>query len=383
MEDNSYLQLVEEGIKLHFERNGTLDEMRSGLHAKVLRMLHGEKNLRKDEPLCGGELEQRGLSHLLNQLIVDYFEWYGYKHTLETFALETGNKSNKSREKLRRELNGTFTHTELPILLEMVMKHTNIDNNQQKVKDSVPQNQIKVEKASSKFKKVPTKELRKPEWNNSPIIDASNKVDKFLAPRNFSKAPQAKVNIRQRMIDPESRAPKQPKREITKTIYKPKKTKNFDTERSTESPKTSSENNDDDSSSETFADIPNRYYYREQEPAEQSYPCGYGEEGPYEGQHLQKSIKPLPSNKSNNKDKMPKASGKFTLKATNAKVKSLDQSTTKRGKFAYQSNRRIHSSDDDRNMPVCKPRCPDTMISSIEMDSAEDTDENEGSGSYI
>ncbi|KAH8311156.1 hypothetical protein KR044_004603, partial [Drosophila immigrans] len=384
MEDNTYFQLIEEGIKLHFERNGTLDDLRSGLHVKVLKMLHSQKNLRKDEPLCGGELEQRGLSHLLNQLIVDYFEWYGFNHTLETFSLESGIRSNKSREKLRRELNGNFNHKELPILLEMVMKQTNRNESQSQVEDSGQQKPIKVEKSPKlkKLEKVSNKlSTASPQWNSSPIIDASKsaRVDKFAVPtasKHVAKTPQPKVNIRQRMVEPESSDPKSPKKRIIKTVEKTKESKNFyETETLSESTKSSSENNDcDTTSSETFADIPNRYYYREQEPPEKTYASGYGEEGPYEGQSLHKSAKPSNSHKSN-RDKMPKSS-KHAMKATNGQVKASDQSTTKRGKFVYHSNRRMNSSDDDLNMPVTKPRCPDTIISSIEMDSDdEDTDD--------
>ncbi|XP_034487897.1 uncharacterized protein LOC117792051 [Drosophila innubila] len=399
MEDNSYSQLIEESIKLHFERNGTLDEMRSGLHVKVLKMLHDQKKLRKDEPLCGGELERRGLSHLLNQLIVDYFDWYGYKHTLETFSLETGIKSKKSREKLRRELNGNFDHKELPILLEMLMKQTNRDYSNQSEENQAQHVLAKVETTSSNSKKVPgpslvVRELQQPEKKaprpSSRAVESPIKVDKLhrpITPINYAPNSQAKVHVRQRMTEVVRKVPSNPKK-VGKKSPEIAKPTSYDTDTASDSTKSSTEDDDNDTEeSETFADIPNRYYYREQEPPERTYPHGYGEEGPYEGQHLQKPAKPLNSRKvekskaqkfyeMENKERKLKSSSKDMPKSPNTKSKTSDQSTSKRSRFLYQSFRRVNHSDDDLNMPVSKPKCPETVISSIKMDSADDSDED-------
>ncbi|KAL7728045.1 hypothetical protein ACLKA6_017895 [Drosophila palustris] len=401
MEDNSYSQLIEEGIKLHFERNGTLDEMRSGLHVKVLKMLHGQRKLRKDEPLCGGELEQRGLSHLLNQLIFDYFDWYGYKHTLETFSLETGIKSKKSREKLRREVNGNFDHKELPVLLEMLMKQTNRDNSKQSEEDQAQHVLAKVESTSSDSKKVPTasmvvKELPKPEKKSPGLatrriinktVESPIKTDNFyrpIAPINSAKISEAKVKVRQRMVEVDTKVPCNRK----KVGNKSKTIKNsYDTDTASDSTKSSTDDDVGTDESETFADIPNRYYYREQEPLERTYPLGYGEEGPYEGQLPQKSAKLLNSRKADKsktlnyyemekKERKLKTSSKDMPKAQITKSKASDHGTSKRSKFLYQSHRRLNHSDDDLNMPVSKPKCPETMVSAIKMDSAGDTDDD-------
>ncbi|KAH8420895.1 hypothetical protein KR222_008656, partial [Zaprionus bogoriensis] len=261
MEDSSYSQLLEDSIRLHFERNGTLDEMRSGLHVKVLQMLHSEKKLKRNEPLCGGDLEQRGLVRLLNHLVVDYFEWYGYKHTLETFALETGINGRRSREYLQRELKETFDRLELPILLQLITKVACRDESMQAAnrdEQVKPNHRVKppsVIAATSQKKK----ERKKPEAASTTVISRH-------------------IQVKECLKHSETRTEKQAK----KYVEKPKQgASSSNSNSSFNSPESTDDNTD--YSSETYGDIPNRYYYRDEEPPESSYPAGFGEEGPYEG----------------------------------------------------------------------------------------------------
>ncbi|XP_030565784.1 uncharacterized protein LOC115766104 [Drosophila novamexicana] len=406
MENSSYSQIIEDSIRLHFERNGILDEMRSGLHVKVLKMMRGEMDLERDEPLCGGDMHQRGLLQLLNYLVVDYFAWYGYKHTLETFALETGDNGQvKPREKLQREFGDDFDNKDLPILLQMLMKQTNKTNDNKLHKD-------KLERIETKPQASPTKKLTvartvvkdiPPEGNTSIIKKflTQNFTPRVNQPENNPskqiklhtnsplkkavRAPLAKVNVRQSMVGSVKRAhsPKYAKRKIN-TMAGSRKT---DYESSSQASEEESGSDDGGTSydSDAFAEIPNRYYYREQEPPEKIYPDGFGEEGPYEGPSQSKVHNQLNSRNilkrkplriyemQNDIDKeKPHCSNKDNGKT---KAKSSGQNTPKRNKCLFQSQKHIISSDNDLHMPVSKPKCPETMVGNMQ-ESTEDSDED-------
>ncbi|XP_064548682.1 trans-Golgi network integral membrane protein 2 [Drosophila montana] len=421
MEKGSYSQIIEDSIRLHFERNGILDEMRSGLHVKVLKMMRGEMDLKRDEPLCGGDMQQRGLLQLLNYLVVDYFAWYGYKHTLETFALETGDKcQEKPREKLQREFGDDFVHKELPILLQMLMKQTNKMNDNKLQKD-------KSERIETKRQSSPTKKLAgarpvikdiPPEGNPSiiPKMPRQNLTPRDIQPKNNPskpiklhptsplkkkdiRTPLAKVNVRQSMVESvkQKQSPKYAKSKINATAAISRKNQHSsDSESSSQASAHESGSDDGDTSydSDAFAEIPNRYYYREQEPPEKLYPDGFGEEGPYENpsqsrvrnQLNSRSIvkrKPLRIYEMQNdidKEK-PHCSNRDNPKS---KPKSSDQNTPKRNKCLFQSQKHIISSDNDLHMPVSKPKCPETMVGRMQ-ESTEDSDEdsNEDSDEYL
>ncbi|KRF78844.1 uncharacterized protein [Drosophila virilis] len=170
MEEISYSELIKDSIRLHFEQNEDLNRMRSGLHVQAMKMLHELTRMEKDEPPCASNLEQRGMLQLLNYLIVDYFNWHGFRNTLETFALETGEKSRpKPREKLQRELNGKFDHLNLPILLQMLLKETNKEDNRML-------NESKWEHISKKASSIP-KKLKKSHGRRRAVKDVSGQAE--------------------------------------------------------------------------------------------------------------------------------------------------------------------------------------------------------------
>lgn len=381
MDANSYSKLLENGIRLHFERNGTLDEMRSGLHAKVLTMLHGEKNLKKYEPLCGGDLQQRGLLRLLNHLVVEYFDWYGYKHTQQTFALETGNKSKRSREQLRSELNDTFDRKELPILLQMVMKHVSLDNAPKSDVTSVsnPQNIDEPMPAimGTVFKPINIKESKK---KSKPHTEKSR--DKMeVIPDSSSVNILRKVNVRQCMADPSRLPPSNHDARIRRLNAK-KHAELRKLNRSNSDTLSTIESHDDDTeySSETFADIPNRYYYRDVGPPEQKYQAGFGEEGPYEGPSLQSvpekmSAQEIKRNKKSKSSKVPELSKKENnaTKFTKPKSKTSDYTCPPpKHKFSSVPQRCGNRSRDDLSI---KNKCPETMIGKMGLVESDDSDE--------
>lgn len=384
MDNNSYAKLVENGIRLHFERNGTLDEMRSGLHAKVLTMLHGAKNLKKHEPLCGGDVVQQGLVRLLNHLVIDYFDWYGYKHTLETFALETGSKNKRSREKLGSELNGNFDRKELPILLQMVMKHVSLTDS------ANPDAKLQGVSSDSDRRKIkkPTPAQSSPLLKPTKVKECVNHIgdqaDKCSVKADVSSSNiLKKVNVRNRMAGEDRQAPSghqdRALRKQAKKQYELRKQNqsNSDTFSSIES-----HDDETDETSETFADIPNRYYYRELGPSEQIYPPGHGEEGPYEGPYLQREDEKLSSQgikKSKNFKVFELNTREHNLtkstKSTKSKSpKNSEQSPLiqKRSKFTGQSQRCAVRSDEDI---MNKINLPETMVGRMSLTESDDSDE--------
>lgn len=388
MDNNSYAKLVENGIRLHFERNGTLDEMRSGLHVKVLTMLHGAKNLKKHEPLCGGDVVQLGLVRLLNHLVIDYFDWYGYKHTLETFALETGSKNKRSREKLGSELNGNFDRKELPILLQMVMKHVSLTdsaNPDAKLQGvSSESDRRKMKKPTPAQSSPLLKPIKVKEYVNQ-IGDQAEKgsVKADVIPAFSSSNILKKVNVRNRMAGENLQAPsghrdRARRRQAKKQAELRKQNQsNSDTFSSIES-----HDDETDETSETFADIPNRYYYRELGPPEQIYPPGHGEEGPYEGQHLQNEDDKLSSQgikKSKNLKVFELNTREHNLTKSTKSNKSKSPKNSehspliqKRSKFTGQSQRCAVRSDEDI---MNKIDLPETMVSRLSLIDSEDSDE--------
>lgn len=380
MDANSYAKLLENGIRLHFERNGTLDEMRSGLHAKVLKMLHGEKNLKKYEPLCGGDFEQRGLLRLLNHLVVEYFDWYGYKHTQETFALETGNKSKRSREQLRSELNDTFDRKELPILLQMVMKHVSLNKVTSSDVTSVSNHKTKDKPkpalSGSVIKPINIKKIEK----KKSIAQTEKSLAKMEAiPDSSTVNILRKVNVRQCMADLERLPPIKCQARLRRLYAKKQAELRKQNQSNSDTLSTIESHDDSDNSSETFADIPNRYYYRDVGPPEQTYLPGFGEEGPYEGPSLksapvQISAQEIKRNKKPKRSKVPEIAKKeYTTKFTKSKSKTFDYKSPspKQSKLSSISQRSVNRSNDDMTN---KNKCPETMISKMGMVESDDSD---------
>lgn len=369
MANSSYSQIMEDSIKLHFERNGILDEMRSGLHVKVLNMMRGEKDLRKDEPLCGGDMKQRGLVQLLNYLVVDYFAWYGYKHTLETFALETGDKCQlKPRERLQREFGENFARKDLPILLQMVMKQTKKINEKNLPESPIQANiSRKYIQAAPKGKDIPPEGSS----NNTPNFPTTH-----VKPKDIQADDSAgKVNVREAMKESTKvltnySYAKRVKRS-SPTLRKTRHSSEYESSSRCTTESGSLEETSDDS--DAFATIPNRYYYREQELPEQTYPNGFGEEGPYEvpGQgNVRKQLRPqaivkrkplkIVEMRSDADKEMPQCSKKDTAKSAN--TKSSEQTSKRR--TIYKSL-----------MAVGKPNCPETMVGTMQ-ESSDDSDED-------
>lgn len=360
MEDNTYAQFMEKSLKKEFEQNGTYAELRSALHVKVLQLLRGQLKLDKDATLCGGNVEQRGLLRQLNELIVDYFEWYGFKHTLETFAMETGSAiSVQPREKLRQQLKLQVgqKQLDLPVLLQLLR-----------------QQQQSTAKADSKLPKKRTQAV---------ALKLEKKASKLIS----RPAAQKRITLKPRVqvcqqlasaVKPTANTviSKKPATEQRKLAVKPRKATNTLPK---SQPKTASEPTDEDGScstvdseynSDAFIDIPERYYYREEEPPEQAYAANHGEEGRCPSAQR---FKPMPKYKPlqiYEKETKPK------IKPTSSASASISvkERFLKRGKRGlFQSQRIVDQSEDEKVMPVSKPKCPETIISTIKLESDEES----------
>ncbi|XP_068156700.1 uncharacterized protein [Drosophila tropicalis] len=361
----AYEQLIKDTVKTQFENNGTIGKMQSELHVKVLQMLKGQLALNSNVTLCGanGQGTNDGLVGILNQLIMEYFNWYGFKHTMETLKMESA-VSLASRSDLEGHFGNTHDVKELPILLQIIMREQERDKKNQKIKQlpsmkPTQANQELILEQTKNYSTKQTKVIRNVPEKPLPIV-------KQLKP-----LPVTGAKVLQ--------------------LKKASNKENFKSSSDLDSEATDYKSSSDD---DLFSDIPDRHYYREEEPPERKYPLGFGEEGPYRSkqneaerlyQRYQKEIKPLKSKTLS--DKRPKntcltkttiAPGREALefqlsKAMNAKAKSSSQTTSHSGKSLW-SKQRTPPSEIEPNLAVMKPKCPDTLISKIQLDSDEDND---------
>lgn len=84
--------------------NGEIRRMRVALQSKILDIVRGGDKTTIIKYPNGGDAEPNETIALINQLILEYFEWNGYQYSRELFALETNAKfiSNQDRHKLEQ-----------------------------------------------------------------------------------------------------------------------------------------------------------------------------------------------------------------------------------------------------------------------------------------
>lgn len=137
-EDEDQLQvhssLDPEAKLLHTVRNSLeqsqyLRQVRCEMRRKVLEMVHG------GAPLSNGvgDSAPPQAVQLINQLILEYFEWYNLQYSAEMFRVESGTprlESGIRRQTLMNSLNRNLQEDgvkldfqpDLPVLAELVMK---------------------------------------------------------------------------------------------------------------------------------------------------------------------------------------------------------------------------------------------------------------------
>ncbi|KAH8382904.1 hypothetical protein KR009_005769, partial [Drosophila setifemur] len=274
-----YEQMMEESIKGQFVRNGTMAGLRSELHVKVLQMMRGQMEKPKTEALMGSVKvsEDRGLITLINQLIMEFFQWFGYRHSLETFKMETGEKM-ASRRDIEQKLTISPDSKDLPLLAQLIMRDwkSDLDKVGTKRMVQVPDPDNSKPKVPKVQEELPIKQTKLVQ-NNRKLIEND---------------PFRKTTVVKQM----KQIQKQENMQITLT--KPEQKQSMET---SESDLDSYYSDSEDS--EPYADIPDRQIYMEELPPEGKYDPGHGEEGPYQGMLLRYQREP-------NSDDAPSSSKK-------------------------------------------------------------------------
>ncbi|XP_017118657.1 uncharacterized protein LOC108140439 [Drosophila elegans] len=361
----AYENLMEENIKSQLEKNGTMAILRSEMHIKVLQMMRGQQDMSKKRPLTGGSANlspDRSLIKLINQLVMEFFHWYGYRHTLETFRMETG-ESAANRSEMEQSLLLTPDSKDLPLLAQLVMRDWKLNPDASKVdplhsmsercrklreelEDLRTQKGIKHEKlVQSNRKLIKNDPLKRP---------IAIKKAKTPPPRSF-KTDSSKVNLDSSESD------------ILDTDY----------------------SEDETEDSDAYKDIPDRQFYVDDLPPEDKYAPGHGEEGPYDAKQRQAETLFQQYRREVSNDNIPSSSKKPITpnRPRNLPTGGLalrDKSSSRGKDEGVKENKGFHwkcpgktptrgkngfKSDGEPVLADIKPKCPETHIGKIDLDS--------------
>ncbi|KAH8243943.1 hypothetical protein KR032_011738 [Drosophila birchii] len=255
-----YEQMMEDTIRSKFEKNGTMAALRSEMHLKVLQLLRGQQDMLKPRLLTGETSKlnkpsrDQSLIKLINQLIMEFFNWFGYRHTLETFRMETGDDM-AMRNQLEERLFIIPDSKDLPLLAQLVMRDWK-SSLPQKTQHQVPQNPQPSEQLEVQQTKRDVK-VKKLIQNNQKLIasDPMRKVITIKEPRSPPPQPQPIIKNAVRKVSVES-----------------SESDIFESDFSVES-----------EDSDAYADIPDRHVFVDDLPPEGKYISDQGEEGgPYD-----------------------------------------------------------------------------------------------------
>lgn len=375
----TFEKMMEESIKSQFEKNGTMAELRSEMHVKVLKLLRGQQDVPKP-PLLTGEASKlnkgsgtrdHSLVKLINQLIMEFFNWFGYRHSLETFHMETGDDM-ALRSDLEERLFITPESKDLPLLAQLVMRDW-------------------------KSSLAPVPENSKPNKEKLPTPRGKNILaDKKLIQNNqklIASDPYRKAITVKQMRTPPSPHPqpmaKKPERKVSVE--------------SSESDLLESDYSEESQDSDLYADIPDRHVFVDDLPPEGKYTPGQGEEGqgPYDAKQSLAECLYQRYQRGCNADDIPSSSQK-AITPKGLKIKEMEcnvsegsesdgktsssgkQEKARKGKTIMNRTRSQTlgkngaSSADEHKLPVTRPECPETHISGIDFDS-DDSYEDEAS----
>ncbi|XP_017083561.2 uncharacterized protein LOC108116286 [Drosophila eugracilis] len=357
----AYEQMVEENIKSELEKTGAMAVLRSEMHVKILKIMRGQLEGSKTQPLMGRassatKLSQdRSLIRLINQLVMEFFHWFGYKHTLETFRMETG-ETLANRSEIEKSLSITPESKDLPLLAQLIMRDW-----------------IKTDKVGAK------KVINLPDPVNSKPQKCC-KLKKELEVRQTQKdnKPNKLIQNNRKLISNERmRVPITPKKPSPppRSIQKEESKVIIDSSESDILETDYSEEESEDS--DAYKDIPDRQFFIDDLPAEGKYAPGHGEEGPYDAkQNLAESLFRQYEREANS-DNIP-SSSKIGC-GDNASVGDKKEGSKKSN---WKSPRRLQvqcksssKSDDETVLAVSKPKCPETHIGKIDLESDDSFDD--------
>ncbi|XP_016995345.3 uncharacterized protein [Drosophila takahashii] len=352
----AYEQLIEEDIKSQLEKNGTMAVLRSEMHVKVLQMMQGQLGVTKAQSLTGRVTkpsEDQSLIKLINQLVMEFLHWFGYKHTLETFRMETG-EIVANRNEMEQSLLITPESKDLPLLAQLIIRDSKFNVDKVDAKkviqlpdpvSSMPQRcrKLKKELEALRKQKELKQEVKLVQYNGKLINN-----DSFRKPTEAKKASPSP-----RLFKKENSCAVSSDSDILETDY-------------------SEEESED---SDAYNDIPDRQFFIDDLPPEGKYAAGHGEED--EEYDRDFGTDNIPSS-----SKKPLAS-KWSRKPPIESSESGDNVKCPK-KANWNSPRRVQArsksglkSDDDELVPaVTKPKCPDTHIGKIDLDSDGSFDED-------
>ncbi|XP_017053117.1 uncharacterized protein LOC108096231 [Drosophila ficusphila] len=378
----AYEQLMEENIRGQLEKNGTMALLRSELHVKVLKMMRGQPDITRAQLLIGGSTkspENRSLTKLINNLVKEFLHWFGYKHTLETFCMET-DENMANRTEMEKMLSFTPDSKDIPLLAQLIMRESEFNP------DKVSANRIvqlpdplsSMAKRCSKLKEEIEALRTQRETKVQKLVQYNRKLIKNNPYGNQSTPKKAQ------------NTPCSLKKENSKVCID-----------SSESDILESDYSEDDSEdSDAYKDIPDRHVYIEDLPPEGKYAPGHGEEGPYEAkQNKARSV--FLNNKykqEHSADNIP-SSSKKQISSNSSRyqtpnsddcdsedkdlLRRKDKVLRKKKPFNWKSPKKFPSreenglkSDDESVLAVTKPECPDTHIGKMEFDSQETSDDD-------
>ncbi|XP_022209467.2 uncharacterized protein LOC111065546 [Drosophila obscura] len=478
LKSSVYEELTHRSLKRQLERNGTMADLRSGLHVKIIKMIQENLGGRPNEPLAGPEAVQgkdQGLSPLINQLMMEYFEWFGYRHTLETFKMETGQQF-ASRKEIELVQSLHLHSSDVPILVQLILRQQGGNLPEKKncprknikvapkkiVKQPLPEKSIKLSLPEKSMKRsLPEKSMKLPPPEKSiknqrtreklgrklqipenSIPERCTKLKERLetmrtlketAKTDWNTPVPKLVQNNRKLIDKKFESHLK-KSTVVKTQMKenPKSSFHIPKESPESRPPANSSESDElpsyDEHSDTSSDIPDRHYYVELEPPEVEYAHGHGEEGPYMAKQTKaetlfqqyRQDEPIDSSKAINQQKsmtsrqppMKKPSITFTKKSAvkrkafeipelfvttppdNKEPRSVREGLNiNLSKFMGTKNKissaqstpkksplwnKIEVEEDEPNLIVSKPPCPDTHINGVELDSSSESNEDGG-----
>lgn len=106
--------------------NGELHKLKASMRSTIMKIVRGGD---RTAIVKIKEKYHNSASDLVNNLIMDYFHWYGYQYSIEMFATESGAISTEQPNRLaigeRLGGNNEFSQDimlDLPVILSIVMK---------------------------------------------------------------------------------------------------------------------------------------------------------------------------------------------------------------------------------------------------------------------
>ncbi|XP_039495031.1 uncharacterized protein LOC120454087 [Drosophila santomea] len=372
-----YEKLIEQNIKSQFEKNGTMAALRCEVHVKILMMMRGQLDMSNIQPLAGGasggsnHSEDHSLVKLINQLVMEFLDWFGYRHTLETFRMETG-ESVANRREMEQSLLITPESKDFPLLAQLVLRDwkstTHKGGSKKVIQLSDPVKAQTTQPSRKLIKELTAMRTQKSETKQEKLVQYNRKL---ISNDPLTKAIALKSN---------ATPPRSLKTEKCKSYVD-----------SSESDILESDYSEEESEdSDAYKDIPDRQIFIDDLPPEGKYAANYGEEGPFVANKNQNVAKVQQDEIESHNDNIPSSSNKPKTQRKPL-IESSDSedrpSISGRNKVSRQdywnSPRRVTlrskntlKSKDEPDPAVTKPYCPDTHIGKIDFDSDYSSDED-------